>query len=167
MTLKTSIAFDLAAELAEALDLQTRSAPAVFRRQYGFGDGAGAKQANRIWTDTRTLAASATEDLDLAGVLTDPFGQSITLARVKILVVGAADGNANPVVVGAAAANAWATLLNATGTLTIRPGGLVVVIAPDATGHAVTAGTGDLLKIANGGAGTSVTYDIAIVGAAT
>jgi hypothetical protein len=34
----------------------------------------------------------------------------------------------------------------------------------DALGYLVTAGTGDVLRITNGGAG-AVTYDIAIVGA--
>jgi len=36
--------------------------------------------------------------------------------------------------------------------------------AADATTYAVTAGTGDLLKVANSAGGTSVTYDIVIIG---
>jgi len=61
----------------------------------------------------------------------------------------------------------WVTLLGATHTLTLRPGAFVAVGtgAADATGYAVTATTADLLKIANSGAGTSVTYDIHIIGA--
>jgi hypothetical protein len=48
--------------------------------------------------------------------------------------------------------------------IALRPGATFVWISPDATGVTVTAGTGDLLNIANSGAGTSVTYDVIIIG---
>ena len=130
-------------------------------------NGTGAGNADKIFTDRRTLAASGTEDLDLAGVLLDAFGAAITWARVKGIFISAAAANTNNVVVGAAAATQWATLLNATGTLTLRPGSSICAIAgpADATGWAVTAGTGDLLKVANSAGSTSVTYDIVIIGA--
>jgi hypothetical protein len=137
-------------------------------RDVTFADGTGAGQANRLWSDQRTLAASANEDLDLAGALLDAFGTAAVFARVKGLYIAAATGNTNNVIVGAAATNQWATFLNAAGTLTLRPGAWVqagIGLATDATGWAVTAGTGDLLRIANSAAGTPVTYDIAIIGA--
>ena len=52
-----------------------------------------------------------------------------------------------------------------TDKISVRPGGAFILIAPDATGYAVTAATGDLLKIANSAGTTSVTYDIIIIGA--
>lgn len=129
--------------------------------------GTAAGQADRLYAATRTINASSNEDLDLAGVLLDEFGAAITFARVKALFVQAAAANANNVVVGAAAATQWATLLNSTGTVTLRPGALFVAAAgaADATGYAVGAGASDFLRVANGGAGTSVTYDIVIIGA--
>jgi len=54
--------------------------------------------------------------------------------------------------------------LAASDGISVRPGGLFCWAAPDATAVAVTAGTGDLLAIANSGAGTSVTYDVVIIG---
>jgi hypothetical protein len=36
--------------------------------------------------------------------------------------------------------------------------------APDATGYPVTAATGDLVTLTNSAAGTSVTYDVIIIG---
>lgn len=129
-------------------------------------DGTTAGKADRLYAATRTIAASSNDDLDLAGVLADDFGQTITFARIKALWVRGAAANVNNVVLGAAAANPWVTLLNATGTATLRPGALVLAAAgvADATGYAVTGGTGDILRVANGGAGTSVSYDIALVG---
>ena len=151
----------------KALDLTAAEDSLAFRRAVNLTDGTTAGKADKVFHDRRVLAASASEDLDLAGVLSDVFGAAITWARVKGLFISAAATNTNSVVVGAASATQWATLLNAAGTLTLRPGASFCAIAgaADATGWAVTAGTGDLLKIANSAAGTPVTYDIVIVGA--
>lgn len=130
-------------------------------------DGTAAGAADLMFSDQRTLAASANEDLDLAGVLADVLGTTLTMVRVKGLYIAAAAGNTNDVVVGAAAANQWATLLNAAGTVTLRPGAVFMATAgvADATAWAVTASTGDLLRVANSAGGTSVTYDIVVIGA--
>ncbi|MGW7198459.1 hypothetical protein [Streptomyces chryseus] len=167
MALSSSMSLAASGELTSSLDLGTARAPSSFRRAVALTSGTGAGKADRIFSDRRTLAASATEDLDLAGVLLDAFGAAITFVRVKGLYIAAADANVNNVVVGNATANAWATLLSATGTVTLRPGAAVGAMAgaADATAYAVTGATGDLLKIANSGAGTSVTYDIVIIGA--
>lgn len=168
MPLDARLLVDLAATLTSALDLTTVQAPLSFKRQFTLTDGAGANQVNRIWTDERTLAASATEDLDLAATLTDPFGATITFARVKALFVAASASNANNVVVGGAASNGFTTWVSGTTpAVLVRPGGLLALMAPDATGYAVTASTGDLLKVTNSGAGTGVTYQVIVIGSAT
>ncbi|MFG3085125.1 hypothetical protein [Streptomyces parvulus] len=163
----TMLAVSAFAELTTALDLGVARAPHSLSRKLELASGTGAGKADKVFSDRRTLAASASEDLDLAGTLVDAFGATITLARVKGIIVAAAAGNTNNVVLGAASSNPWATLLGATHTLTLRPGAFVAVGtgAADATGYAVTAGTGDLLKVANSGGSTSVTYDIHIIGA--
>lgn len=164
-----SSALSLAATVTQtkALDLTTTTDPLQFRRAVSLTDGTAAGQANKVFHDRRTLAASATEDLDLSGVLLDAYGAAITFARVKGLFISAAAGNTNNVIVGNATSNGWATLLSATGTVTLRPGASFAAIAgvADGTGYAVTAGTGDLLKVANSAGSTSVEYDIVIVGA--
>jgi len=149
-----------------ALDLGTAKAPAALDLLTSFLSGTAAYQADLHWTDRRTLTASASENLDLAGGLVDPFGVTITFARVRAWFVAADIANANTVVVGGAASNAWATWCGATThTVTIRPGGIILFVAPDVTGYAVTAATADLLKILNGGAGTSVVYTAGFLGA--
>lgn len=168
MALETVFSLAVLAALTKTSDLgSVPKAQLDFQRRVQLRTGTAAGQADKLWFDERTLAASATEDLDLAGVLVDEFGATVTLARIKGLVVAAAAGNTNNVVVGAAAANPWAALLGATGTVTVRPGACVAacVSEGDATGYAVTAGTGDLLKVANSAGGTSVTYQIIVIGA--
>lgn len=168
MAFDATLLVKLSASLTSALDLQTASAPLSFSRQLRFTEGAGADQADKVWTDERTLAASANEDLDLAGSLTDPFGATITLARVKGLLVYADADNTNNVLVGGAATNTFINWVSdATDQVVVRPGGLLALFTPDATGYAVTADTGDLLRIANSGAGSAVTYQVAVIGAAS
>jgi hypothetical protein len=168
MPLDASYSLSVAATLTNQLDFTTVSAPISRIYQQILTDGAGANQANRLFHDQRTLAASANEDLDLAGVLTDPFGATITFARIRGLVVAAAATNTNNVIVGGAAATQFSSWVGAaTHTVIVRPGGFLALFAPDATAYAVGAGATDFLRIANSAAGTSVTYDIILLGSAT
>ncbi|MGW3847183.1 hypothetical protein [Streptomyces fagopyri] len=161
------LAVSAAGELQQALDFGTGSAKQILSKSMALASGTGAGKADRLFSDRRTLAASGTEDLDLAGVLLDAFGTAITFARIKGLIIAASKDNTNNVLVGAASGSPWAALLNSTGVLTLRPGAFVAVGTgvADATGYAVTATTADLLKIANSGGTTGVTYDIHIIGA--
>lgn len=168
MGLRSSLAIAASATQTSALDLTSASAPVNFSRSVSLGSGTGAGKADRMWTDRRTIVASGTDDLDLVGTaLLDPFGAVVTFTRVKGLFISADRANTNNVVVGAAASNAWATLLNATGTIQLRPGASCAFMAgdEDATAWAVTGGTGDLLRLTNGAAGSTVNYDIVVIGA--
>lgn len=130
-----------------------------------FADGLGAGQAQKLFADVRTLAASATEDLDLSGVLTDAFGALLAFTEIKAILIKAAAGNTNNVIVGGAATNQFLTPFGAaTHTVSVRPGGVLLLAAGDATGYVVTAATGDLLKVANSAGGSSVTYEIVLIG---
>lgn len=166
MTLTSKIAVQIAATLDSALDLANVSSPLVNDSVIRLASGTTANKADKIFSDRRTLAASTAEDLDLAGVLVDPLGATITFARIKAMLIKASSSNANNVIVGNAASNGFVSWVGgATHTVTVRPGGLLLLAAPDLTAYAVTAATADLLHIANSGAGTSVTYDIVLIGA--
>lgn len=166
MALTSKLRVELNATQSTTRDTGTATVPHTVSRAISLANGVAAGQADLIYSDTNTLAASATTTLDLAGVLTD-LGATLTFVKVKGLVVVAATGNSNNVVIGGAASNAFSSMFgDATDKLVVRPGGFaaVGVGAGDLAGYAVTAGTGDQLLIANSGAGTSVTYTIAIVG---
>jgi Ca2+-binding RTX toxin-like protein len=165
MALTSKITLDIVSTLTKVLDLATGKTPLNRRAEYSWESGTGADQADLVFHDQRTLAASATENIDLAGGLTDAYGATITFARIKALIVIAAAGNTNDVQVGGAASNAWATwVANSSDIVTVKPDGILALVSPSATGYVVTAGTGDILKIVNSGAGTGVTYDIVLIG---
>lgn len=166
MSLTSKVVTRVLASQTSPLDLASGSFPLSVNTTVDLSDGTGAGSADLLFSDRRTLAASTSESLDLAGSLTDAFGATITFARVKAIYIAAASGNTNNVLVGGAASNGFATWVgDATDVVVVRPGGALLLAAPDATAYAVTAATGDLLKIANSGSGTSVTYDVVIIGA--
>jgi hypothetical protein len=168
MTLITELTTRVVAEYTSALDIGETKYKPDYRQRINLTSGTGAGQADKIFSDTRTVNASSNDDLDLAAGLTDAFGASITFARVKALIVTAAAANTNNVLVGGDATNTFLTWVVAEADAVIlRPGATLALFAgeADATGYAVTAATGDLLRITNSAGGTSVTYSIVIIGA--
>jgi hypothetical protein len=167
MAFDARVLLTLTANLTSPLDLTTASAPLSYSKQYTITQGSGLNQSDRIFHDQRTITASGNDDIDLAGVLTDPFGAIVTFARIKGILISAATGNTNTVIAGGGTNFFTNWLAGTTPTVVLRPGGLLFVLAPDATGYPVTAGTADIFRVTNGGAGTSVTYDIVLFGAST
>lgn len=165
MALSTDLNVRLAGTLTSALDLSTPTDALVKALHLVLTSGTGANQADMMWHDTRTLAASATEDLDLAGSLTGPLGGTLTFARIKMVLVTAASANTNNVNVTRPAANGVPLFLAASDGIAVRPGGGFLWAATDSTGVAVTAGTADLLTFTNSAGSTSVTYDVVFIGA--
>ena len=123
---------------------------------------ASVDQTNVLFQDTRTLAASAGEDLDLAGVLADALGATIAAAEITAVYIEAHAANTNDVVLTRPASNGVPLFLLASGGVNVGPGDFFLLT--NRKGITVTAGTGDLLHVANGGAGTSVTYDVIVLG---
>jgi len=166
MALTTRISLGLVAALTNPSVLATSAEELNYPKLFQWSSGTAANQADRIFRKQNTLAASGSETLDLAGSLLDVFGATITFARIKLLLVYAATANTNLVQVGGAAATVFVNwVANSSDIVNVRPGGLLLLTAPDATGYAVGAGASDFLKIANSAAGTPVTYDIVLVGA--
>lgn len=167
MALTATVSARINATQTATNDLSAASAALNKVLSQSFSDGAGAGAVNVLWSDQRTLTASSNEDLDLSGALTNIYGASAVFARIKAILISAASGNTNNVNVSRPASNGVPLFLAASDGLPIRPGGVFLWMAPDATGIAVTAGTGDLINIANSAGSTSVTYDIVVLGAAT
>jgi hypothetical protein len=167
MTLTSSIALAVKAAQAATIDIGATQARRAISVSATLTDGTAAGQADRVFADSRTLAASGTEDLDLSGALTDAFGATVIFARVKAIAVYAHTGNTNNVNVTRPASNGFPLFLAASDGVGVRPGEVFAMIAgaADAVGHVVTAATGDLLTITNSGGTTGVDYDIIVIGA--
>ena len=167
MALASRIITQITGDYTSALDLETPTSSLAYSVQTDFATGAGAGQADTRWTDTRTLTASATENLDLAGVLTGPFGTVLTFARIKAVYFRAAPGNTNDVQVTRPATNGVPLFLAASDGIAIPPGGWFSWGAPTAAGVLVTPATGDLITVTNSAGTTGVTYDVIVIGASS
>lgn len=164
MSLRTVIRAAISADVVKSADFGHATQKIPFAADINLLNGITASKADVIFSDRRTIAASGNEDLDLSGTLENALGEAAVFAKVKAILVRAASGNTNNVVIGPAAANGFTGPFGAaTDRVAIPPGGAFLVAAPSA-GWAVTAGTGDLLNVANSGAGTAVEYDIIVVG---
>ena len=165
MAQTSRIAVRVESDLTSALDLVTAASELDSNTRIDLASGTGLGQADMQWSDRRTLAASATEDLDLAGSLTGPIGTTLTFARIKAVLIKAAAANTNDVQLTRPASNGAPLFLAAGDGLAVKPGGLFLWVAPNAAGVAVTEATGDLLTLTNSAGSTSVTYDVIVIGA--
>lgn len=147
-----------------ALDLASALFPLQVDWSQTLSNGTGAAQASQVWSDTRQLSASASENLDLAASLTNAFGVTLTFTKVKLLLVRARSTNnaANNVNVSRGSSNGVPVFLAASDGVPLQPGAIFLFFDP--TGVTVTAGTGDILTIANSAGTNAVDYDIVIIG---
>lgn len=163
MPVETSISVILKA--CESIASENQAGP-VWHTFDAFGgvqltNGTAAGQADKVWSDRRTLGAGATDNLDLAGSVNALFGGTVTFAKVKAFVVYNRTAGqtltykkANP--------NGFAGMVSGTTDgIEVETGGFFFWYAP--SGKTVTAGTGDLFSITNS-AGSSCDYDIFVVG---
>src|SRR3972149_1624666 len=82
--------------LTKVLDLTTPAGSLNYRKRTALANGTGANQADKVFHDTRTLAASGADELDLAGAMADVFGDLITFVRVKVVMIYSASTNGSP-----------------------------------------------------------------------
>lgn len=126
--------------------------------------GTGADAANQYWSDSRSIPAGSNESLDLSGTLTNALGQTVSFSSIKVIYIKN-QNTAGDLVVGAGT-NPWITMLGgAAHTIQVRRSGMFLNACADATGWAVTATTGDVLKITNSDGTNAAIYDIILIGA--
>ena len=130
-----------------------------------FSNGTGAGLISQVFSDIRTLALSSSEDLDLAGSLVNGLGATVTFTAIKGIVVLADAANGGNIEVGGAVSNGFINWVgDATDQIVVEPGGCFALFTPSAGGYAVTAGTGDLLAIANTDGAASANYTLILLG---
>jgi len=150
--------------LTSSIDLGsvTWNTPALALTDLPQGTGSG--QADLVYADTRTIAASGTYSLDLVGTQdVNVFGVANAFAKIKGIWIYAATGNTNSVVVGNGTNPFVGPFSAGTITITIPPGGELLLTAP-VGGWTTTGGASDILKLANSGSGTGVDVSTIIWG---
>lgn len=137
-------------------------------------NGTTALKANRFWFDERTLAGSASEDIDVfdlaaldigAGAGLDSFGQTFAMTGIAAILVENLSTSAGNLLVGNKnATTAWNSMFNGSDVAEILlvPGAAFLFVDPSAGGLAVADVTNHLLTMTDTGSGC--TYKITIIG---
>lgn len=120
-------------------------------------------KADVLYSGRVTIAASGNQDFDLFGALTSALGAAVNASRVVAVVIEAASTNTNAVRFGpAASAGALGPFADATDRLVIQPGNVMVLTCRQ--GWTITGTTADKWNFANSAAGSSVTFNIYLIG---
>ena len=174
-TLKTSFGFNLAVALAGDTPVMGNAQRWTGQIEFAksLSHGILADQANLCYFAERTIASASNDDLDLSGVLTDAFGDTLANAKLKLILIlnrardASEAANTTDLTIGGGS-NPFVGILGGTAPTIgpIKPGGFVMIGASHLDGiGAVTAGTGDILRIANS-SGASAKYVVGLIGAA-
>ncbi|HUV09596.1 MAG TPA: hypothetical protein VMX12_01375 [Acidimicrobiia bacterium] len=168
------IALSIAYAAEKALDMSTPDDKGSLSIKETLTFGTGNSASDMLWHDRRILAASATDSLDLAGVLTNFTGATVTFAKVHCILVHnrsdealttAAHGvthTATAAVLDVGAPANGALILKVVGDLiTLAAGDWVVVFSK--AGKTIAAGTGDLFDLVETAA-LEAAYDIIVLG---
>jgi hypothetical protein len=163
-TLKTTITAQIDTVFKNLLDLSQPVDTLAKKAKIELANGTGANSADLCFHDTRTINASSNEDLDLAGSLAGPFGAAQVFVELRAILISAASANTNNVRITRPASNGVPLFLAASDGIDVPPGGVFLWSCPADGKVTVTASTGDLINVANSSSGTSVTYDVVIIG---
>ena len=165
MAVTTTVSLTANVSHTKVIDLGVGTLPLIYAPSLIMSDGVAAGQADQLASDTRTLTSGSSETLDLSGGLVDIYGNALTFARIKVIIIKAASTNLSAINVGPNSTNGWSTMFgDASDRVKIRPGGLFVMACTEATGYPVTAATGDLLFIGNDGSLGPITFDLVLIG---
>lgn len=167
MTISLKLLAKISGTLSQSGDGGVASLPIAISQALALTNGTAADQANAVYIDEFSIAASGSQSYDLAGGgLTDRLGNALNFTAVKAILLIADSTNTNNVVMGNGTNPFVGPFDDGTATVKAEPGGMVLLATRTAAGWAVTGGSADVIKLANSGAGSAVTGTLVIIGEA-
>ena len=159
----------------DQLDLQQRAIvrsgvtstnQSSFNASIALTNGTGATgTANLIYALQTTIAGGGNTTITLDSGITDFFGTGIVMVRCKVMFIALTAATAATSVQVGNGSNPFINWVGAAAhTIQIRNGGFFLLACADGTAYAVTASTGDVLKILNNDGSNVATLQIALVG---
>lgn len=162
MSMNVDIAMTIFSSYTKSLDLSTPEDVISLARNTQFTDGTGSGKANRHWSDSRSLNASAQEVLDLEA-LTDAFGQTLTFTKIKFIYIKNTSTTAAQIAIGGAEVPLL-FFIDITDKLLLYPDGDFRYTFPT-TG--LTVSSANQLKIEEVSGNAAAIYEIILIGEGT
>lgn len=144
VSLSSTVRVRISSSLVSTGALSTAKDNADLDYTYDLAAGTGDSQIDTIYQAQRSLAAGASETLDLSGSLTNNLGGSAVFGHVKLVYIRSLSSSGNLIVGNAS--QAWEGWISASGTETIASKGTLLHVSPN-DGWAVVNGVSDGLKI--------------------
>jgi hypothetical protein len=162
-TLESRLQVNINSVLTNTSGLTTASAPLQRVWTMALPTGVGASQSDKLYTlSNEPILTGATLSIDVKAALTDAFGAAFTPAKLRVVYIYASTANTTDLTLFGDA-NSVPILDTAATTTVLKAGGLFLKAQPAAAGIAVTAGTGDIIKIVNA-AGATAYVDVVLIG---
>ena len=118
---------------------------------------------NALYVASGSLAAGATNSVDLYGSVLNSFGATLNMAKVKGLILCPSNTVQTTVTLRPAAANGMTNLFEDASGITVRTAGCFALFAKDTAGYTVANGSMDAIEIVNNGTNTT-TYSLYVFG---
>lgn len=170
---RIQINLDVVSTQASVGTFETGVSPLKYGLGFSLDEGSGLNAINYAWSYAAGLGANSSEDIDLSGGITNAFGETLTLTKVKMILfanitpVSGGAQDSNVVRLRPKSSNGFSSWIGGTSSYIELPSGVYVegVRAPacfmlvnhSSAGYAVTAGTGDILQVfcPSGNSGTT------------
>ena len=164
-TLTTALSGRISFTYASSIGGTTGNYPATIDLIDTLSSGVGVDAGDLLYVAKAVaLGSGATTNLDVSGGVSDAFGTSFVPVKIKMMYFKNNSTTAGQTItIGGHATTALLIFGTAAHTHTVGPNGFVLIWEPSLAGKAVTASTGDVLKILNDTA-NAITYDIAFIG---
>ena len=164
MALKTDVQINLSSTLTGTAGLAPLNAPLAVIQPISLASGVALNQADVLFSQQATILTAGTLTLDLkGGGLLDPFGAAINPVKLKGIYIFSKPTNTTNLTLFGDANHVPILGTVATTLPNFAPGSVFLHVNPSLAGIAVTAGTGDIIKIVNA-AGASAVVDIVLFG---
>lgn len=148
--------FDLQIRAPLTQDNPLGTIPASIDSLVQFSSSEVTKRHYRVYN----ISASGSQSLDLASALEDGFGNALTFAKVKAMVVRNRSTSSTAACTVERPGSNGVPILSAAGTIAVDP----VLVYTNKAGATVTASTGDLISINNADANASADIEVLILG---
>lgn len=128
-------------------------------------DGDAVNKAEVAYCTNDSVTASGTDSIDVAGGITDAFGNVLTIAKLKTVYVQNLSTTTTDIINVVRPATDGAAIFGADGDLSaVGPGGVFLWHNPSAAGVTVTGADTDNIDIVEVGGINTVAYRICVIG---
>jgi hypothetical protein len=128
-------------------------------------DGTNANQMTAFVRSAGTIYSNQTHTVDLTAAQ-NSFGDTVEFVRINFMAVKSLTTSTDALAVGGAETNEFATWLGGTNdTAIVRPGGILMLTAPGATGYVVGTNGNMTISIPNSTTNSVVNWELYFGGA--